>query len=178
MITPASLLKRKHLLLDTGVLIELQKNEGASEELKEFLQDILQAPCALLTIDQVYCEFLQYAEDKQGYLDLLTWAKKLAPAIYPSKEDQYVANQIYLAFKNKNKDLARNASSTDLLLGAMLARYGDALFLATTNHKDFPTCLYDRDYVFSFENREGNIQNICIIKFNQAKFSEWLKQYA
>lgn len=95
----------------------------------------------------------------------------------PTKEDLYLANQIYLALKNKDPNLARRASMEDRLLGAVLARYGDALLLATTNYKDFPTFLYDREYVFGFENRDGNIQNICMIKFNQAKFKTWLKQF-
>lgn len=66
MITLQKLLERRHLLLDTGVLIEFHKNQESSPELSGFFADILSAPCGLITIDQVYCEFLNYAKDKKS----------------------------------------------------------------------------------------------------------------
>lgn len=170
------LLAHKHLLLDTGVFIEFSKNKD-SAELKEFFQEISDAPCGMITIDQVYCEYLQYAKDKNDYSELLDQATKLAPATFPKKEDLYFANQLYLAFKSKDENLAKKLSSVDLLLGATIARYGDGLFLATTNHRDFPTFLFDREFVFGFENRDGNIQNICIIRFNDDKFKNMMRSF-
>lgn len=173
MILPKDLLSKKHLLIDTNVLIELQKQ--SSEELKSFFGDIADADCALLTIDPVCCEFLAYAKDKDDYEKLLTFINEVAEIIPTVKEDLYIATQIYLARKNENKDLANKMSFVDRILGAVLARYEGSLFLATTNHRDFPISIYDREYVFGFENKEGNIQNICIIKFNHKKFKEMLR---
>lgn len=176
--TPKDLLEGKYLLLDTNVLIELQKNQGRSEELYSFFQDIKEAPCALLTIDQVVGEFLKFAKSEEDYVALLQYANDLSPPLLPTKQDLYISNQIYLAIENEDKNLAKKISATDLLLGAVLARFSDHLFLATANHKDFPTFFYDRVFIFGFENLEGNIQNICIIKFNHQKFENLFSRFS
>ncbi|MFA5185632.1 MAG: type II toxin-antitoxin system VapC family toxin [Patescibacteria group bacterium] len=171
------LLRNKHLLLDTCVLINFHKYQE-SPELKEFFKAISDSNCALITIDQVYCEFLKYADDRQEYLDLFEWLGNLVPdVLYPTKEDLYATNQIYLALKVKKKNSAEHPSLEDLLLGSMLMKWPDKVYLATVNHKDFPTWFYDRVYLHAFDDRAGNVSAVGIYQFNVDKYVELIKDF-
>ena len=172
-----NLLRNKHLLLDTCVLINFRKYQESSE-LKDFFQALSDSQCALITIDQVYCEFLKYAENKQEYLDLFEWLGHLVPyVLYPTKEDLYSTNQIYLALKSKNRAAAEHSSLEDLLLGSMLMKWPDKVYLATVNHKDFPTWLFDRIYLHAFDDRAGNVSAIGIYGFNVDKYMQLVKDF-
>ncbi|MEO5928275.1 MAG: hypothetical protein ABIO72_06115 [Patescibacteria group bacterium] len=146
--------------------------------MKDFFRTVSDASCALMTIDQVYCEFLKYAQNKQEYKDALEFLLSFVPAsVFPTKEDLYASNQIYLALKSKDTNLANRVSLEDLLLGAMLLKWRKEMYLATINHHDFPNWLYTREYLHGFEDQKGNVHAIGVYSLDIEKYQNLIAKF-
>lgn len=61
-----------------------------------------------------------------------------------------------------------NPSIIDCCIASYIEKYFDNLFLATLNHKHFPTYLFGRVYVWTID-AENDIFPIGIYKFNKEK---------
>jgi len=70
-----------------------------------------------------------------------------------------------------------SVSIVDLLLAGTLMFYPNSV-LITGNKKDFPSCIFDTKGVFNFEQGDGNMRAISLVKFNQDKFETRKAAYA
>lgn len=70
------------------------------------------------------------------------------------------------------------ASLVDLLLAARLMRSSKNAVLITGNAKDFPSFIFDTLSVINFEEKNGVMKAISVLKFNEGKFKQCESDYS
>lgn len=82
--------------------------------------------------------------------------------------DKLKGNALTLSwlYAHKNK---KGASLVDLLLASTLMLYSNAV-LITGNKKDFPSFIFDIIGVINYEQFDGTVRAISVVKFNAQKF--------
>lgn len=144
-----TLLKDKHLLLDTNVFID------ASFHLTFFTKlftDLTSCGTTLVTSDLVKSEFLKGAPDNSAYSTKELFLNRFAKFTLPT--DQEVIKNIDYLIKEYKLD-GQNVSIVDLSLGGLLKKYGDNLLLMTKNVNDFPIRIFKLVGVINFPKDKG-----------------------
>lgn len=91
------------------------------------------------------------------------------------KENALELSRLYAHENNSGKK--GSVSTVDLLLAGTLMFYPNSI-LVTGNKKDFPSCIFDTKGVFNFEQGDGSMRAISLVKFNQDKFETQKAAYA
>jgi hypothetical protein len=79
-------------------------------------------------------------------------------------------------YGHQNKGVG--ASMVDLLLAGRMMTLRYSAFLVTGNAKDFPSIVFDTVAILNFEQNDGAMRSISVLKFNKEKFKECEKKYS
>lgn len=132
-------IKNKFIMLDTNVLIDSFENFDAFEG---FFQLLLDQNCRPIYFPFIEFEFTRVAFEPSNKEKRAKFLRYIASMSVPMPVDEMGKSalefaQLYQAKKLKSPQLV------DCCIAAYLRQYPDNLFLATANHKDFPTFLFD-----------------------------------
>ncbi len=132
-----SVIKNKHLLLDTNVFIDTLLNPLP---FADFFNSIKSKEVTLTTIDLVKIEFLKGASDFRKYKEKNELIEKIVDYIIPITPDIYKnAYELIKKYEMNGKAL----SETDLFLGATLMKFKKNIYLLTKNTTDFPLNIFE-----------------------------------
>ncbi len=155
-------LEGKHLFLDNTALILLV---SYIEEFSDFLIELKEVECVLLTIPSVAFEFQR--SDNIEILNKRTEFLNSYIEIYSIERHlRELEDLIPVIHKIKNA-----ISYTDFLLYCCLYKFKDSILL-TENHKDFTTNILDRLNIFTVDNDGQNLRNSGLYRFNQNKYEK------
>lgn len=165
-------IKDKHLLLDTNLLIYSAKNK---EVLLPFFDEVHNLNVTSV-IDQTIkfkflrgCKTKEDLQTKQEYLDLLLGSNRMElPVDKNIFEKARLISNIYC---RKNSQYAKQISFGDCLIAAQMIKYNlnrSELFIATTDNNDFPIFIFNRVDVITLHD-DNNIFNIGIYGINQTE---------
>ena len=165
-------LKRKHLLLDTNVLIDSVRYLDAYST--QLFSELFAAEVTPLIDQTVKLEFLRGAQDAQEYkrysefLGVLLGTQRMELPV--TKEILELATQIARVYGlNKLKDVKLG----DCIIAAQIAQYASGIgqvYLLTRNHKDFPAILFDCRWVQVVSIPGDAIRTVGIYTFRTEQF--------
>jgi predicted nucleic acid-binding protein len=143
---------RKWVIFDTNILIEgFEKNPNEFVELHKML---VGSHCAPAYIPMIEFEFLRGAPEAKTRSKRREILRELAHK-YPVRSDSgltesaiEIAN-VYESRKGPRPELV------DCHIAAVLRQHPTNLFLATLNHEDYPTYLFNPLYVLPIETRKS-----------------------
>lgn len=169
-------LSNSNLLIDTTTLI----NASNSDDFLELLKKLVVDGCQLITIPSVIYEFTRCAQDIATLDKQYQFIDELSIIVLGQVEKQVSdeKTRVFMFIYNRLfKDKTNKAPSyTDSLLCAMTYKYrnsGTGIKLLTSNHKDIPLGLFDRDEVISIDIKD-NIYNEAIYSLSESKLSSQL----
>lgn len=132
-----SVVKNKHLLLDTNVFIDCSLNP---QVFINFLNSLKQNQITLTTIDLVKIEFLKGAPELNKFKEKESLFNSITDHIIPITAD--ITKNVY-SLINKYKINGAALSVTDLYLGACLSKFKNNLLLLTKDTTDFPQNIFN-----------------------------------
>jgi predicted nucleic acid-binding protein len=158
------LLFHKYILLDNNVITRAHDHPGA---FRPFLELLVKHECQPIITPLIRFEYLrgsiskEHTKTREEFIDLIN-ADTLANA--------YTEESIEKAIKIANIYATRKLfpNAIDCSLAANIMHFKDILFLATVNHKDFPTFLLERVGVFTVAT-EKDVIPIGIYGYNASK---------
>ena len=159
-------LRGKYILLDTDVLICLIEN---FDKVKDFIAFIKNIDCVFVYFPLIEFEFTRGAYKKEHRDKREKFLKMLSINNLPfrSDDDETIKETIKVAHIYASKKM--NPSLIDCCTAAYLKKYSQNLFLATLNHKHFPTFLFDRFYIWTIDSGRKEIYPIGLYRFNKEK---------
>lgn len=169
------------LLLDSTAFIDAFR----SSIFADFLTELSDSGCAFMTIPSVLYEFKRGAKDIKQINKYNEFITELKVGIIPKVETlaQEPDNQIFTSiynFEAYNGRKEKGPSYTDSLLCLSLYIYRHTdIYLLTTNYKDVPLSLFDRENIIAFDT--GNdVRTAAFYKLSEEKLARKLqsKQYA
>lgn len=161
----SKIISRKYILLDNNVITKASDHAKA---FWPFFKLLIDSDCKPIINPMVKFEYLRGAREskhrakRQDFIDLIN-ADQLPGA--------YTEQQIDLAISIANlysKNNVRNPGIVDCSLAANLINFKSNLFLATTNHADFPTFLFKRVGVVTVAT-EKDVFPIGIYTYDELK---------
>jgi predicted nucleic acid-binding protein len=167
------LLRGKYLLLDTNVLINYQKYPVQMERVHSKFDEFETIP---VLDEMVRFEYIRGAESPEEIKVLkiflmilfkLTTADVDQLQFPVNQETINTATDIANIYSSRLKNL--NAPAIDCFLASQMKKYHKNLFLVTSDHKDFPSLLFDRIGIDTVDTGT-DIINICFYKFSKEKF--------
>ncbi len=175
------IIKNKHIFLDTNILINYSK----FQKFYQYFFDKLKENNVTSVINKfVMFEILRFAKNLEEKKQIENFFKILnlplgettLPIVDQNYDDAINISNIY---QNKLPSSSK-ISPIDCFISAELLTYNihhqeSKLFLATENHQDFPTLLFDRVGIETIDtNSDGNssIHNIGIYSFNVERFNQ------
>ena len=167
------LLRGKHLLLDTNILINYTIHPREMEEVRLRLEEHEAIP---ILDELVRFEYIRGAASPQEIESLKKFLITLfgltpetvdTPQFPVTQEIINFATDIANVYACKLKKL--NVPAIDCFLAAQMRKYRSRLLLVTSDHKDFPPLLFDRIGIETIDTG-ADIINICFYKFNTAKY--------
>lgn len=162
------LISNKYILLDNNVITRASDHPDA---FLPFLQLLIDANCKPIIIPLIKFEYLRGANSIKHRTKRLALLELLNPDTIPSiYGDQKVDLAIDIANVYSGRKL-ESPNVVDCSLAAHLIHFQSTLLLATLNHKDFPTFLFDRVGVFTVDT-EKDVMPIGIYKSNSEKTVE------
>ena len=171
----------RQILLDTAVLVYWSKYPLFFTPMVKELQ---KNKASAVISQAVLFEFLRGAKSKKEYGELNDFLNNIlgknvrASRLNLGKEIFDRASAISLLY---NWKLRNNKSSlVDCVLAAELRNHNfekEKLFLATSNHKDFPSLIFDRIGIESVDVKE-EIITVGFYSFNKLKYKNWQKNTA
>ena len=133
-----SILKNKHLLLDTNVFIEAF---AAPSEFGKFFNKLKDSDVTVVTLRLVEVEFLRGAASRSKQNEKKKFMDDIVDTYLPMPLD--FVDDVLLVMERLGND-SKASSVTDLVLGSSLAKYKNGLFLMTKDLSDFPTNVFER----------------------------------
>ncbi len=179
------LLSGKHLLLDTNVLINYANYAPFLEEMRLELQAVKAIP----VLDElVRFEFLREAASPAETKSLKKFLKilfdlddtNIDTSLFPLIPEDTIACAIEIAniYSQRAKNL--KISLVDCFLAAQMKKYNEKkeqLFLATSDHTDFPNLFFERIGIETIDTGE-KILNIGFYRFDAHKFHTCRAEYS
>lgn len=158
-------LNHKTLFLDTNVFSVAFRYP----QFGEFLTDILDQDCALVTIPSVLFEVTRGSSSLEIYNQRATALKELVtytdPMTYLSEVDEF---SVVMAKLQK----ADKVQYTDFLLAACLYKYqASKPYLMTTDMASMPKSIFDREFIVTAEHG-AEIVNYGIFSLNYNHFEK------
>lgn len=140
----------KWVIFDTNIIIEGFQN---AVEFVEFHKALSSAGCTPAYSPMIEFEFLRGAHEATNKSKRKEFLEELAEK-YPVRSDSGLTES---AIEIANAYEARKGPRPELVdchIAALLRMHPTNLFLATLNHQDYPTYLFDPIYVFPIETRK------------------------
>lgn len=131
------------ILLDTNFLMDLFNRE---DSYREFWGESTKKSVTLATTDLVRCEFLK-SRTSDVVKRKAEFMARVVDVILPF---DVVVGKFIQPTLEEYGSYSDGVSPIDILLACFIKRYKNLYFL-TRNHKDFPTRIFDRSFVFSVE---------------------------
>ncbi len=163
-------LRGNYILLDTNILIDGIKYPN---EFGEFFNAVKQNNCSTVVEPVIEFEFFRGARNNKELLlfkEFMTLVFGQSPerVTRPNEETFKTAQLISaIAYRTDNKTL----DLADCLISAQIAKYMGKLFLATQNHTDFPSAIFDRVYTKLIELPDGKLKTIGIYVIDKSRFT-------
>lgn len=170
----ANKLRGKYLLVDTNFLIDASLYR---EIFREIINLFKENQVALITITPVIAEFLRGSanqteyEKKLAYLELV-----LDQPVLPVDEttNELLLDKVIKFYRSRGS----KTEMTDLFLASTLLRYTNGLtFLLTSDHKGFPTSLFDIVGMFPVQ-LEADLRIFCVYGPSEEKSRALEAQFA
>ena len=171
-------LSRATLLLDSTAFIDAFK----CADFMDFLVEVSEGGCALATILSVLYEFKRGAKDIAQINNYNKFIKELGMEIIPGMEDkaQRSEYQIFMAiysYEAMNGRKEKGPSYTDSLLCLALYVYQHVdIRLLTTNYKDMPLSLFDREDILAFDTGR-DVRTAAIYRLSEEKLTKELTKW-
>lgn len=150
-----SQLYNSYVFLDTNVFFHAVDNE----DFYSFLLTLHNKGCALVTIQSVIFEFSRGAKTVEEYNWYIDYINNLGVAVYGQAETELQRNKAFsVLLQAECKKYGSKASYTDFLLLLMLHKFihtPDRVYLMTSNYRDVPTTLFERDELIALEYEKG-----------------------
>jgi hypothetical protein len=154
LLTPANLvfkLHNCHLIIDTNVLLHAVDNE----EFYDFLLNLKSGGCAMMTIPSVIFEFARGAKSVKEYNWYVDYVNNLGVGVYKFVEDRIAQDKAFsVLLQTECKKHNHKPSYTDFLLLLLLHKFShseDNIFLMTSNYRDIPLSIFDREELMALE---------------------------
>ena len=160
---------RKHILIDTCILIDLVTHLSEEGGFFDFYTMLLQSDCV-----PIISPFISY-ELLSGELSIK--ARKVKEAILGGIEAQELPlpQEIYEWTQEFSWVYAsqkwKDAKMVDFSNLVYLRKYPNEVLLATTNHKDFSLKILDRVFTYTVDDCDKKIFNISFYKWNEQKYT-------
>jgi len=158
----------KHIILDSNILIKAFQNK---ECFKEFFIFLKKSNCSIANSELVNFEFTRndyepdHINQKQQFLSNIN-------ALMLTIKSDLLEEALKIAKIYSHQGVRDGKISlVDCCLGALLKQYGEKLFLATINHSDFPTCLFDLEYIFPVDTNK-DVFLVAFYRFNNEKWKK------
>ncbi len=165
------IIRNKWVVFDTNILIKSFTSENF-EKFKVFFDYLKNNNCEIVNFDLVGFEFTRndYCPSDIAHKEI--FLKKIGAILLNFNhapdllEEALEISRIY-----SHKGIQKGKISlVDCCLGALLKIYNKNIFLATLNHKDFPTILFDRKFIFPID-ADDDIHTIAFYRFNNNKWA-------
>ncbi len=175
------LLRRKHLLLDTNVVINYMEHPKELEGVRKEFEDVEAIP---ILDELVRFEYIRGAaspseiETLKNFLMILFSLPESdidRPQFPILQETVGTAATIANIYSKRLKNL--HAPAIDCMLAAQMKKYYKSLILVTSDHKDFPPLLFDRIGIETVDTGR-DIINICFYVFNIENFEREQSEFA
>ncbi len=154
--------KNKHILFDANVFIF---GFGHYKEFEELCNFLIQAKCVLACFSLVEFEFLRTAHEpknKEKRENLLKEFREISFIVDDARDDMIKIANAYTARR------ITGASAVDCCIATLLKKHNQQVILATLNHKDFPTFLFDRIFIYPIDT-DKDIFTLAFYRFNVEK---------
>lgn len=141
-----TLLKNKHILVDTCVLSELFKNPTQFTDLLTIFEDV---QCVLCVNGQIYLEFIRIARNKDEK-EKVEYFLKTKFFELPDSEGKVlgIAKDLYPLYSFCGSIANKGQVSTvDAINAAFLKKFNKNLYLITLDNNDYPLEFLDRIHV-------------------------------
>jgi hypothetical protein len=167
------ILRNKHLLLDTNILINSAKYPL---EFETFFEELSAFHIVPIIDEAIKLEFLRSANTQKkllikiNYLTLLLGNDQKRLDL-PITIDTLVNARRFSNLSHYLNLKKQSISLGDSILSAQLKKYSGSLYLATMNHKDFPLRLFNRVLVKNIETSD-ELFTIGIYGFSESKYNE------
>ncbi len=161
-------LKQVSKLKDSFVFFDTNTFIGAfiyPDLFNQLFNDLKKEGCAFLTISSVAFEFTRGTRTIEEFNDKAEFLKTLA-STYPIEKDNYKFKELTIILQKVKGEI----SYTDFLLIACLHKFVANSYLLSSNHKDCPTELLDRECVITVDT-EKDLKNYGLYKFSEHKFN-------
>lgn len=164
----AEVISRKHILIDTCVLISLVHHLPKGGEFFHFYQMLVQSDCALMTSPFIRYELLcreLSVPARQRKRELLHGFEAVEVPL-PLEVYSWMLEFSWLYASQSLKE----AGMVDFSNLAYLKKYQNNILLATINHRDYPTQIVDRVHVHTIDDCDNEILNIGFYRWNEEKY--------
>ncbi len=164
----------KHTILDSNILIKAFHNKECFNPLFNLLKE---SNCSIATSDLVAFEFTRNAYEPENIGQKQKFLSDIN-ALTLSIRSDLLGEALKIAKMYAHQGIKDGKISlVDCCLGALLKQYGEKLFLATINHSDFPTCLFDVEYIFPIDTGK-DVFLVIFYRFNSEKYKQLEKKLA
>lgn len=160
----AEKIRNKYLLFDTGIIIRAFEHFEVFEEFFGFLK---QNNCTPVFFSLIEFEFIRGVNTQFNRKKREEFLEFLAMEQMEFKADEAKSDLIAIA---NAYSLRRHSSASvvDCCIASFLKKYSKNLFLITLNHKDFPTFLFDRFFIYPVDT-DKEVFPIGFYQFNEEK---------
>ena len=159
----------KHVLFDTNVLIRACYNFNGFEGFFKFLKKY---DCSPAYFPLIKFEFIGPMQSKEHKGKREKFLINIPFEVLPTPTTDNMNDAIGIANAYGLRQVG--ASLVDCCITAYLKQYSSNLFLATLNHKHFPTFLLDSIFIYPIDTGK-EILPMGFYKFNNAKAKKILK---
>lgn len=163
------IISRKHVLIDTCVLIHLVNHLSDEGGFFEFYNLLVQSDCVPIISPFIGYELLSgelslpARQQKESILKGIE-AQELR---LPEKLYEWIKEFSWIYASQKLKD----AKMVDFSNLAYLRQYPSEVLLITTNHSDYSIEILDRVFTYTIDDCDKRIFNISLYKWNEQKYS-------
>lgn len=158
---------KKFVILDANVLIKAFEKTTYFKDFFEYIRD---CDCDIANFALVNFEFTR----NDFFSEIIKLKEEFLIEInahpFPYRDDLLKDALEIAKVYSHNRIQKGQISLADCCIGAILKQYSKNLFLATSNHSDFPTCLFDREYIFPID-ADNEVISIAFYRFNEEKWS-------
>jgi hypothetical protein len=159
-------LRSRHLIVDTNVFLHAVENA----DFYELLLKLKRSGCAMMTIPSVVFEFARGAKTVEEYNWYVDYINNLGVMVYKTVEDRIAADKAFsVLLQTECKKAGNKPSYTDFLLLMLLHKFSHSdIYLMTSNYKDIPMNIFDREDLLVLEY-DGGIQTQALYKNSPEK---------
>ena len=164
-------ISNKFVLLDTGIIIRAFEH---FEDFKGFFNLLETTNCHPVYFPFIEFEFLRGAYEPEHRSARREFLHTIPLDELPVPREEILDDAIRLANIYSNHKL-HSAKLVDCCIAAYLMKHTSNLFLVTLNHKDFPTFVFDRIFIYPVDT-DNEVFPIGFYQLNVEKTENELKK--